>query len=89
VIDPAQQRRVSRPFANTELKWALSGEKEKPREGLPQRTHRTTPNGFPKPGGENRIVWKCMQELGISCRTTAGAERAMVSTNRADSPGQR
>ena len=38
---------------------------------------------------ENRIVWKCMAELGISYGATAGAEGPMVSTNRALAFGEK
>jgi len=33
---------------------------------VPQRTHRANHNDSPRPDGENRIVRKCMAELGIS-----------------------
>ena len=52
-------------------------------------THRANGNGSPKPEGENRIVWKCMAELGISGGVTAGAERPMWSTNSALAFGEK
>ena len=52
-------------------------------------THRANHDGSPKPGGENRIVWKCMAELGISGGATVGSERSMPSTNRALAFGEK
>src|SRR5579862_3639122 len=40
----------------------------------------TIVNGDNTAKGENRIGWKCMVELGISCKTTADAGRTMAST---------
>ena|ERR1035437_3612325 len=59
---------------------AFSGETEKSGGRVPQRTHRANHNDSPRPKGENRIVWKYMAELGISCEAMAGAGRPMPST---------
>jgi hypothetical protein len=69
--------------------WAFSRETEKSGEGAPQGTHRANHNDSPKPERENRIVWKCMAELGISGGVTAGAERPMASTNSALAFGEK
>jgi len=69
--------------------WAFSRETEKSGAGAPQGTHRADHNGSPKPERENRIVWKCMADLGISGETTVGAERPMASTNRAVAFGEK
>jgi hypothetical protein len=47
---------------------------------VPQRTHRANHNDSPRPEGENRIVRKCMAELGISGEAMAGAGKPMPST---------
>ncbi len=53
-------------------------------------THWADDNRFSRGrNGENRIVWKCMAELGISGGTTADAEGPMASTNRALAFGEK
>jgi hypothetical protein len=47
---------------------------------VPQRTHRANHNDSPRPEGENRIVRKCMQELGISREAMADAGIPIPST---------
>src|ERR1035437_2055180 len=50
------------------------------RRRVPQRTHWANRSDSPRPEGENRIVRKCMAELGISGEAMAGAGRPMPST---------
>ena len=46
---------------------ALSGETENSGERVPQRAHRRFHADSPRQEGENRILWKYRQVLGISC----------------------
>ncbi len=46
---------------------ALQGETENSGERVPQRAYASFHAYSPRPEGENRIAWKCMQELGMSC----------------------
>ncbi len=47
---------------------------------MPQRTHQANHNVSPKPEGENRIVRKCMAELGILREEGVNVRRALALT---------
>ena len=64
---------------------ALSGETENSGERVPQTTHRSLHHDSPRPEMENRIVWKYMQVLGISCE--AEGDRCCQPTGRWCSEG--
>ena len=47
---------------------------------MPQRTHRANHNDSPRREGENRIVRKCMAELGILREEGVNVRRALALT---------
>ena len=47
---------------------------------VPQRPHPSIYNDSPRPEMENGIVWKCMQEWGISCEAEGDRWRQLTGS---------